>query len=128
MALVAVGSPPTTLCPISLGDNLSETAGQKNLRDAPVVVKLTTFLVTFFAVGQHSLRCFFERHAELNSKNRPLGTVFTCFKIKRGLLNLFVAPALCFKKVCGSTVILAGGELRFRRTTKSSEKRFRRRC
>ena len=26
--------------PISLGDNLSETAGQKTLRDAPVVVKL----------------------------------------------------------------------------------------
>ena len=42
---------------------------------------------------------FFERHAELNSKKRPLGTVFTCFKIKRGLLNLFVAPALCFEKV-----------------------------
>jgi len=56
---------------------------------------------------------FFERHAELNSKSRPLGTVFTCFKIKRGLLNLFVAPALCFKKVCGSTVILAGGELKY---------------
>jgi len=44
----------------------------------------------------------FERHAELNSKNRPLGTVFTCFKIKRGLLNLFVAPALCFEKSEGS--------------------------
>ena len=41
----------------------------------------------------------FERHAELNSKSRPLGTVFTFFKIKRGLLNLFVAPALCFEKV-----------------------------
>ena len=40
----------------------------------------------------------FERHAELNSKNRPLGTVFTCSKIKRGLLNLFVAAALCFEK------------------------------
>ena len=26
--------------PIPLGDNLSETAGQKTLRDAPVVVKL----------------------------------------------------------------------------------------
>jgi len=26
--------------PISLGDNLSGTAGQKTLRDAPVVVKL----------------------------------------------------------------------------------------
>ena len=39
--------------PITLGDNISETAGQKTLRDAPVVVKLrrklTAFLVTFFA-------------------------------------------------------------------------------
>ena len=41
---------------------------------------------------------FFERHAELNSKNRPLGWVFTCFKIKRSLLNLFVVAALCFEK------------------------------
>ena len=41
---------------------------------------------------------FFERHAELNSKNRPLGTVFTCSKIKRSLLNLFVVAALCFEK------------------------------
>ena len=39
--------------PIPLGDNPSETAGQKTLRDAPVVVKLrrkvAAFLVTFFA-------------------------------------------------------------------------------
>ena len=42
---------------------------------------------------------FFERHAELNSKNRPLGTVFTCSKIKRSLLNLFVVASLCFEKV-----------------------------
>ena len=39
--------------PISLGDNLSETAGQQTLRDAPVVIKLrrqfTAFLVTFLA-------------------------------------------------------------------------------
>ena len=41
---------------------------------------------------------FFERHAELNSKSRPLGTVFTCFKIKRSLLNLFVVASLCFEK------------------------------
>ena len=40
----------------------------------------------------------FERHAELNSKNRPLGTVFTCSKIKRSLLNLFVVASLCFEK------------------------------
>ena len=40
----------------------------------------------------------FERHAELNSKSRPLGTVFTCSKIKRSLLNLFVVAALCFEK------------------------------
>ena len=40
----------------------------------------------------------FERHAELNSKNRPLGTVFTCFKIKRSLLNLFVVASLCFEE------------------------------
>jgi hypothetical protein len=41
-------TPPTTLCPIPLGDNLSETAGQKNLRDAPVVIKLTAFFGDFF--------------------------------------------------------------------------------
>ena len=39
--------------PIPLGDIFSETAGQKTLRDAPVVVKLrrkvAAFLVTFFA-------------------------------------------------------------------------------
>ena len=40
--------------PLPLGDNLSGTAGQKTLRDAPVVVKLTAFLVTFFAVAQRS--------------------------------------------------------------------------
>ena len=40
----------------------------------------------------------FERHAELNSKSRPLGTVFTCSKIKRSLLNLFVVASLCFEK------------------------------
>ena len=40
----------------------------------------------------------FERHAELNSKNRPLGTFFTCSKIKRSLLNLFVVTSLCFEK------------------------------
>jgi len=40
----------------------------------------------------------FERHAELNSKIRPLGTVFTFFKIKRSLLNLFVVASLCFEK------------------------------
>ena len=41
---------------------------------------------------------FFERHAELNSKKRPLGMIFTCFKIKRSLLNLFVVASLCFEK------------------------------
>ena len=41
---------------------------------------------------------FFERHAELNSKKRPLGTIFTCSKIKRSLLNLFVVASLCFEK------------------------------
>jgi len=40
----------------------------------------------------------FERHAELNSKSRPLGTVFTCSKIKRSLLNLFVVASLCLEK------------------------------
>ena len=55
----------------------------------------------------------FERHAELNSKNRPLGTFFTCSKIKRSLLNLFVVASLCFEKVCGIRMILAGGELRY---------------
>jgi hypothetical protein len=40
----------------------------------------------------------FERHAELNSKSRPLGTVFTCSKIKKSLLNLFVVASLCFEK------------------------------
>jgi len=40
----------------------------------------------------------FERHAELNSKSRPLGMVFTCSKIKRSLLNLFVVASLCFEK------------------------------
>jgi len=40
----------------------------------------------------------FERHAELNSKSRPLGTAFTCSKIKRSLLNLFVVASLCFEK------------------------------
>ena len=55
----------------------------------------------------------FERHAELNSKSRPLGTVFTCSKIKRSLLNLFVVASLCFEKVCGIRMILAGGELRY---------------
>ena len=44
----------------------------------------------------------FERHAELNSKKRPLGTIFTCPKIKRSLLNLFVVAALCFEKSEGS--------------------------
>ena len=48
MALVAVRSPMTTLRPVPLGDNLSETAGQKNLRDAPVVVKLAAFFGDFF--------------------------------------------------------------------------------
>jgi hypothetical protein len=42
--------------PIPLGDNPSETAGQITLRNAPVAVKLTAFLVTFFAVAQPSLR------------------------------------------------------------------------
>ena len=56
---------------------------------------------------------FFERHAELNSKSRPLGTVFTCFKIKRSLLNLFVVASLCFEKSAGIRMILAGGELRY---------------
>ena len=37
----------------------------------------------------------FERHTELNSKNRPLGMIFTCSKIKRSLLNLFVVASLC---------------------------------
>jgi hypothetical protein len=41
---------------------------------------------------------FFERHAELNSKKRPLGTIFTCSKIKRSLLNLFVVASLCFER------------------------------
>ena len=31
-------------------------------------------------------------------KDRPLGTVFTCSKIKRSLLNLFVVASLCFEK------------------------------
>jgi hypothetical protein len=33
--------------PIPLGDKLSGTAGQKTLRDAPVVVKLTAFFGYF---------------------------------------------------------------------------------
>ncbi|MBT5292514.1 MAG: hypothetical protein HOL40_02180 [Cellvibrionales bacterium] len=41
---------------IPLSDKPSETAEQKTLRDAPVVVKLTAFLVTFFTVAQRSLR------------------------------------------------------------------------
>ena len=40
--------------PIPLGDDPSGTAGQKTLRDAPVVIKrrrsFTAFLVTFLAV------------------------------------------------------------------------------
>ena len=34
--------------PIPLGDNLSETAGQKTLRDAPVVLKLRRKVAAFF--------------------------------------------------------------------------------
>ena len=34
--------------PIPLGDNLSGTAGQKTLRDAPVVVKLRRKVAAFF--------------------------------------------------------------------------------
>ena len=41
---------------IPLGDNLSGTAGQKTLRDAPVVVKLTAFFGDFFLL-LHSVVC-----------------------------------------------------------------------
>ena len=34
--------------PIPLGDNLSETAGQKTLRDTPVVLKLRRKVAEFF--------------------------------------------------------------------------------
>ena len=34
--------------PIPLGDNLSGTAGQKTLRDAPVVLKLRRKVAAFF--------------------------------------------------------------------------------
>ena len=34
--------------PITLGDNPSETAGQKTLRDAPVVLKLRRKVAAFF--------------------------------------------------------------------------------
>ena len=53
-------------------------------------------MAIFSLLGSSTI--FFERHAELNSKSRPLGTVFTCFKIKRSLLNLFVVASLCFEK------------------------------
>ena len=36
--------------PIPLGDNLSGTAGQKTLRDAPVVIKLRRQFVCFLLV------------------------------------------------------------------------------
>ena len=54
------------------------------------------FIALFSLLGSSII--FFERHAELNSKRRPLGTVFTCFKIKKSLLNLFVVASLCFEK------------------------------
>ena len=71
---------------------------------------------------------FFERHAELSSKNRPLGTVFTCSKIKRSLLNLFVVASLCFEKSAVSEWYWLDASSDIDEQLKSSEKRFRRRC
>ena len=62
---------------------------------------LASSLTSDFPFEQNSSSTLFspfERHAELNSKKRPLGTVFTCSKIKRSLLNLFVVASLCFEK------------------------------
>ena len=63
---------------------------------------LTSNFTSNFSFEPNSSSIFsffpFERHAELNSKKRPLGTVFTCSKIKRSLLNLFVVASTCFEK------------------------------
>ncbi len=39
---------------------------------------------------------FFERHAELNSKRRPLGTIFTCSKIKKKPTELVRCSLIVF--------------------------------
>ena len=95
----------------------------------------TTFLrkgLFFWTTAFHFFFCsflfFFERHAELNSKNRPLGTAFTCLKIKRSLLNLFVVAALCFEKSAVSEWYWLEASIDFNEQLKSSENRFRRRC
>jgi len=115
---------------VSLRRSLTTTGASRSVFCPAVSERLSPSGIggTFFVLHLHQALCPtfpsseivvilclppFERHTELNSKNRPLGMIFTCSKIKRSLLNLFVVAALCFEKICGIRMILAGCELRY---------------
>jgi hypothetical protein len=95
VSLTTTGASHRVFCPA-----VSERLSPSGIGGTFLSCTYIRFYVEFFCLSKIVVLIFFpfERHAELNSKGRPLGTVFTCFKIKRSLLNLFVVASLCFEK------------------------------